>query len=153
MFLFLNTTIQQWLCHCLAVFFVSSIFSIFVEILFVYFLPSMFKSNNSFSFLLPSRRISVSKGSRVLTQVKPPINVSSNIQTCSASAGNAIQNLLLSLWTQPLKEPAELYFRGLHLNSFCRWTDRCLNISQSIMVYWKLYILLSSPRFSYLIVW
>ena len=53
----------------------SSVFDNFVEILFVWFLPSMCKSNNTFSFLLSSVRISVSKANLVFTQRKPPISV------------------------------------------------------------------------------
>ena len=52
-----------------------SIFNIFVETLFVCFLPSMSKSNKIFSFFLSSRRICVSKASLVFTQLKPPISV------------------------------------------------------------------------------
>ena len=70
-------------------------------------------------------RISVSKANLVFTQLKPPISVLSKTLTCSASVGSAIQHLLLSLWTQPLKELAELYFQGLYLNSFCRCIKRC----------------------------
>ena len=76
----------------------SSIFSIFVDILFVCFLPSMFKSNNTFSILLSSSKISVSKASRVFTQLKPPINV----------------------FVINVNELAELHLQGLYLNSFCR---------------------------------
>ena len=92
--------------------FFSSIFRTIVDIFFITFLPSILKSNNTFSFLLSSK-ISESKASLVLTQLKPPINVFSNTLTCSASVGSAIQHLPLSLWTQPLKEIAELHFRGL----------------------------------------
>ena len=69
--------------------FFSSIFSIFVETLFICFLPSIFKLNNTFSLPLSSMRISVSKASLVFTQLNPPINVFSKTLTCSASAGRA----------------------------------------------------------------
>ena len=131
----------------------SSIFSIFVKILFVCFLPSIFKSSKTFSFLLSSSKISVSKASCGFTQLKPPIYIFLNILTCSASVGSAIWHLLLSLWTHLRKELAELHFQGLYLKSFCRWTEHRSNISQSIMVSWKMYILLSSPRFPNFIVW
>ena len=91
----------------------SSIFSIFVDILFLCFLPSMFKlfdlnidgkkqtkrmSTKTFSILLSSSKISVPKASRVFTQLKPPINV----------------------FIINVNELAELHFQGLYLNSFCR---------------------------------
>ena len=83
-------------------------------------------------------RISVSKANLVFTQLKPPISVLSKAVTCSAFVGNAIQHLLLSLWTQPLKGLSELHFWGLYLNSFCRCVALCSNISQSIIASWKL---------------
>ena len=123
------------------------IFRILDEILFVCFLPYIVKSNITFSFLFSSINTSVSKASLVFTQLNPPISVFSNTLTCSASVGRAIQHLLLFLWTQPLKLLAELYLRGLYLKLYCSREDLCSNISQSIMVSWKLYTWLSSPRF------
>ena len=73
----------------------SSILIILDEILFVCFLPSLFKSNKTFS--LSFLRISVLKAGIVFTQLKPPIKVFSNTQTCSGSVGTEIQHLLLSL--------------------------------------------------------
>ena len=98
----------------------SSIFSIFVEIIFVCFLPSMFKSNNTFQFLLPSGKISVSKVSLVLTKLIHQLVSSQRFW----HVGRAIQHLDLSLRTHPQKGLAELHFRWLYLNSFCRynWT-------------------------------
>ena len=98
----------------------SSILSILVDILFVCFFPSMYKYNMTFSFLLLLSNISVSKASLVFTQLKPPISVFSNTLTCSWLVGRAMQHLLLSLWTQPLKELAELIFLGLNLKRSCR---------------------------------
>ena len=124
----------------------SSILRILEEILFVCFLPSMIKSNKNFSFLLSSSNISVSKASLVFTQLKPPINVFSNNLTCLASVGRAMQHLLFSLWNHPLKELAELHFRGLYLKISWRRQERYSNIPHKMMVSWKLYILFNSPK-------
>ena len=91
--------------------------------------------------------ISVWKASLVFTQLKPPIIVFSNTLTCSASVGRAIQHLLLSLWTQPLKELAELHLWGLYMKISCRREECCSNISHNIIVSYKLYILVNSPKF------
>ena len=60
--------------------------------------------------------------------------------TCSASVGRAIRHLLWSLWAQPLNKLAESHLRELYLKSFWSCSDRCSNISQRIIVSWKLYI-------------
>ena len=101
----------------------SSIFKIFGVILFIFFTLFIFKSNiNSYLSTLPfRRRICESKVKRLFTQLKPPIKVFSKTLTCSASVGRAIKHLLLSLWTQPLKELAGLHFFGLNLKSFFSW--------------------------------
>ena len=75
----------------------------------------MCKSNNT--FLLSSRRISVSKANLVFRQLNPPISIFSKTVTCSATVGRAIKRLLLSPWTVPLNELAELHLRGLYLKS------------------------------------
>ena len=131
----------------------SSILSILKKIIFVCFLPSMHKWNNTFSFLLLLSYISVSKASLVFTQLKLPISVFSNTLTCSASAGKAMHHLLFSLWTQPPNQLAELHFLGFNLKRSYKCEERGLNISHNIMVSWKLYILLNSPKFSNFIVW
>ena len=60
--------------------------------------------------------------------------------TCSASVGRAIRHLLWSLWAQPLNKLAESHLRELYLKSFWSCSDRCSNISQRLIVSWKLYI-------------
>ena len=103
----------------------SSIFNIFVEIHFVCFFPSMSKSNNTFSFLLSLRRISVSKANLVFTQLNSPISVFSKTLTYSASVRRAIRHLIWSLWAQPLNELAELHLREFYLKCFWSYSDRC----------------------------
>ena len=95
-----------------------------------------FKSNiNLFlSTLSFGKTICESKTRHVFKQLRPPIKVLSNTLTCSASVGRAIKHLLLSLWTQPLKELAELHFLRLNLKSFCSCEARLSNILHKIMV-------------------
>ena len=50
-----------------------------------------------FIFFLLDKRIYVSKAGLVFIQLNQPINVFSNILTCSASVGRVIRHLLLSL--------------------------------------------------------
>ena len=102
-----------------------SILKILDEILFVCFLPSIVKSNTIFSFLFSSINTSVSKASLVFTQLNPPISVFSNTLTYSASVRRTIQHLLLFLWTQPLKLPAELHLREWYLKISCSREDLC----------------------------
>ena len=120
------------------IFLFSSIFRIFDEINFVCFLPSMIKSNKTFSFVLLAINISVSKASLVLTQLKPLINVFPNNHTWWALVGSTIQHLLLSLCTQPLNELAELQLWGLYVKVSCKRPQHCSNISHTIIVSWKL---------------
>ena len=74
----------------------------------------------------------MSKSSLVFTQLKASIRVFSKILTCLTSVGRAIQHLLLSLWTHPLSELAELHLRELYLKTSCR-REKCSNISHNIM--------------------
>ena len=134
----------------------SSIFIILDENLLSCFFPSIVTSTSTFSVFgsFPSMSVSkaslVSKASFVSKQVlklNPPTRVFSNTLTKSASVGRAIQHLLLLRWTHPEKLLALLHFLGFYLKICFSKSDLCSNISERIIVSWKLYSLFNSPRF------
>ena len=88
------------------------------------------------------------KARHVFIQLKPRIRVPSKSKISSEFVGKAIMHLLLSLWTQPLNELAELHFLRLNLENCRKLLDLCSNISAKIMVSWKLYSLFSCLRLS-----
>ena len=137
-YLFFNTTIWQWLCLSPAILVVVIHFK-YLEWDCFHFYHRCINQIKLFHFCY-HWSISVSKASLVFTLLKSPIIVFSNTLTCSAS-------LFLSLWTQPLKELAELHLWGLYVKISCRREECCSNISHYIIMSCKLYILVSSPKF------
>ena len=60
-------------------------------------------------------KISASKANLILTQLKPPVIVFSNMSTASFEVGSAIITRNISLSIQLLSVLAELHFLGLKL--------------------------------------
>ena len=81
--------------------------SIFLLLFFFLFFIAHFNLKLSFSFFGSNICESNAK-----TQLKPPIRFLSKSLTCLEFVGRAINYLLLSRWTQTLKELAELHFLG-----------------------------------------